>query len=1235
MIDPRRIEDALGRVNDQGSFLQTLMAETLGWPLREKAKEVEDVSFEWSAEELQASDIDKHIVDSHIWQLRRFDDQQEWGVFIIEFKNDSAFTKGRGLTGPLRKILRGLVPNARRRSDLPAWGRDNLLFICTYEYKHFRFAYFKPPKEKGQAAPLSTFGWGPDIPNRTACEFNLPALEWPEKPDKWTISWLAAFDKEKLSKLFFDQYKALADILRSDLKKQSGDLDWAHDYTLQLLNRIMFLHFIQRKRWLGNDVDFLKSYWDEYSTGSQPKDTFFDKWLKVLFFEAFNNKFNHGHSHFSPRIKDALAQAPYLNGGLFTENVRDREGDTYDITISDDRIGQMLAFFGKYNFTVSEDTPLDKDVAVDPEMIGMVYESLVNISEDEDRRGEAGIFYTPRVEIDMMCRLALVDWLGNHLGAQHKNLIYQWVFAYDEQAKNNTTQLVMDGKLVRPLKELLSGITLLDPACGSGSFLVGMLQILDDLQERLEKSDKVSRSAYERRKEIIGSNLYGVDIKDWACHVAELRLWLTLIIDVDMTTAELHIRREPLLPNFSFNIRRGDSLVQEVGGVDMAHRRGSLDLSHRIKLQLAELKKEKTRFYNNDRERRCETAADLEQMEVKVFRDLLEDRIKTAGNKAKDLMRIQAQSQAHQQRNLLTGELEGPAKQFTLDRAQREKEIAAQMEEKARLENALDGLRSKATAPFVWDIAFTQIFGGDRNGFDIVIGNPPYVRQENIADPDPHIDRKQSVQPEAKKQYKAKVARSVYKAFPRYFDYKEATDKPGRHNLNKKSDLYIYFYFKGLSLLNDRGTFCFITSNSWLDVGYGADLQEFLLLRSHVKMVMDNKAKRSFKSADINTVIVLLGAPLDRKASEDATLANTARFVMFNIPFENAASADTFLDVEKATGRVRRDAYRIFTAVQQNLLEEGLEQREEEEVIQKPKKTAKSLGINIKIAKYIGNKWGARYLRSPDVYMRITTAGTLMCKFVKIASHIQRNNLQELKHREFGLREEYPDGFPFLHSVKDVDSIRIDPKRLPKVISSKGQKNAKWLIPDLISNRFIGARLCFFEGGNFLINDSFFIANFRPAYRRKTVFALLNSTLSLLMLELLGRKNMGEGVLCIYGPELSEHTLLDPLALNKEQVSEIEQVYDKMATRKILPIFDEVKMTDRQRIDSIVSSILGLSKGEQDAVYEALVNLAEARLSKASSLDPKKVEKRLDAVDETTGIWLGSSSVVPEDDEEE
>ena len=230
-------------------------------------------------------------------------------------------------------------------------------------------------------------------------------------------------------------------------------------------------------------------------------------------------------------------------------------------------------------------------------------------------------------------------------------------------------------------------------------------------------------------------------------------------------------------------------------------------------------------------------------------------------------MRIQAEKKSYQQRSLLTGELEGPAEQFTLDRERREQEITAIKEEAKSLEFVLNSVRDKTTVPFVWDIAFAEIFSGESHGFDVVLGNPPYVWQESIADP--MLDRDE-ITTENKKQYKAKLARSVYKKYPVFFGYKKTSTKETVvHKINAKSDLYIYFYFLSLSLLNNNGSFCFITSNSWLDVGYGKDLKEFLLKRCHTKLVIDNKAKRSFKEADVNTVIVLFGAPADSKISEN------------------------------------------------------------------------------------------------------------------------------------------------------------------------------------------------------------------------------------------------------------------------------------------------------------------------------------------------------------------------------
>jgi len=241
-----------------------------------------------------------------------------------------------------------------------------------------------------------------------------------------------AFDVEAVTKQFFEEYRAIFRILEDDLKRQANDHAWAHDYSLQFLNRCMFIYFIQRKGWLGNDRDFILSLWKGYQRSGRSQNSFVENWLRVLFFEAFNNKFHGGHNYFPAEIREALSLAPYLNGGLFTENRFDQE---HKATVSDRRFEQVLKFLERYNFTIAEDSPLDKEVAVDPEMIGKVYESLVNVSEEVDERGEAGIFYTPRTEIDLMCRLALVDHLANYLGGERKELLYQLVFALEPDEK--------------------------------------------------------------------------------------------------------------------------------------------------------------------------------------------------------------------------------------------------------------------------------------------------------------------------------------------------------------------------------------------------------------------------------------------------------------------------------------------------------------------------------------------------------------------------------------------------------------------------------------------------------------------------------------------------------------------------------------------------------------------------------------------------------------------------------
>ena len=239
---------------------------------------------------------------------------------------------------------------------------------------------------------------GPDERLRTACE-RLEMLDVAEvSRDLYGLSPLAiqqrhdeAFNVEKVTKDFFDTYcKVAFKPLCKYLEAASEDETWSHDYALQFLNRVMFLYFVQRKRWLGDDTEFLALLWKTYNGSGRAANTFVSEWLNVLFFEAFNKQFEPSkHKYLGDRICSALATAPFLNGGLFKPNELDK---ARKIPIPDDRFKPIFGFLESYNFTIAEDTPLDQEVAVDPEMIGKVYESLVNVSDDIDKRGDAGIF---------------------------------------------------------------------------------------------------------------------------------------------------------------------------------------------------------------------------------------------------------------------------------------------------------------------------------------------------------------------------------------------------------------------------------------------------------------------------------------------------------------------------------------------------------------------------------------------------------------------------------------------------------------------------------------------------------------------------------------------------------------------------------------------------------------------------------------------------------------------------
>ena len=206
--------------------------------------------------------------------------------------------------------------------------------------------------------------------------------------------------------------------------------------------------------------------------------------------------------------------------------------------IPNDKFAEILKLFERYHFTVTESTPLDIEVAVDPEMLGKVFEELVT-----GRHG-TGSYYTPRPVVSFMCRESLKICLQNKTDETPETL---QAFVDDGDA----TEIRDPEKVLKVLQTL----RICDPACGSGAYLLGMMSELLRLREALFRSQNVDpRTTYQRKLDIIQQNLYGVDKDEFAVNIAMLRLWLSLAVDYDDDTPEP-------LPNLDYKVATGDSLT--------------------------------------------------------------------------------------------------------------------------------------------------------------------------------------------------------------------------------------------------------------------------------------------------------------------------------------------------------------------------------------------------------------------------------------------------------------------------------------------------------------------------------------------------------------------------------------------------------------------------------------------------------------------------------------------------
>ena len=428
-------------------------------------------------------------------------------------------------------------------------------------------------KDKGEFTDNKryTFLLGPNQSCRTAAQNFQKLADLHENISIKDI--VAAFDVEALSKAFFDGYKRHYErfvefITGKRFVKEGGkfvektshaphpeyypafgsDDKAVRDYTKLLLARIVFLHFLQKKGWLGvpkggkwgdGDEQFMKHLYERSS--EEQKEDFLESVLEPLFFDALNGDRSSSKDVFDTKVVGEV-RVPYLNGGLFSKDALD------DVVIRYPKefFGDFLEFLYQYNFTIDENDPNDAQVGIDPEMLGKIFENLLEDNKDK------GAFYTPKEIVQYMCQESLIACLETKTGLGEDRLRS---FVKDPFVR--VSRFTPDEQYA--ILGAILNVKICDPAIGSGAFPIGLLNELVRCKEAIYGDEK---GRAEIKKEIIRDNIYGVDIEKGAVDIARLRFWLSLIVDEE----------KPLpLPNLDYKIMQGNSLLEWYDGVDLSH----------------------------------------------------------------------------------------------------------------------------------------------------------------------------------------------------------------------------------------------------------------------------------------------------------------------------------------------------------------------------------------------------------------------------------------------------------------------------------------------------------------------------------------------------------------------------------------------------------------------------------------------------------------------------------------
>ena len=682
----------------------------------------------------------------------------------------------------------------------------------------FSFCYKAHEDEKSTDAKRFTFLFGPNHSCRTAAENFLNLFQRNAEGQRVKVEDIQkAFSVEALSKEFFDKYREhyARFVLHATGKRYvkqankweertehapdeaimqafGGDEKRVRDYVKKLLGRIVFLHFLQKKGWMGvpnggrwgeGKFRFMYKLFEE-ATAEQQAD-FVHEVLEHLFFHALNTDRKADNDLYDTRVFGEKVRVPYLNGGLFEEDDADRcfKACT-DARFPAELFRELFAFFEQYNFTIDENDPDDAQVGVDPEMLGRIFESLL-----EDNK-EKGAFYTPKEIVQYMCRRSLTAYLQADVPDERmRKKIDEFVRTKDYDC----LRLYLPLSRREQVAERLRTVKICDPAIGSGAFPMGLLRELYLCRIALEDEVKEdpSKSHAEIKKEILQQNIYGVDLDRGAVDIARLRFWLSLVVDEELP--------QPL-PNLDYKIMQGNSLLERYKDVDLSTLMPPQEIAgdrilslfdEQVDLRSQKLSEAKRRFYS------ATSHEEKEHLRSEIHR-IIQERFDGVDGQNIDLSGVNVFANPN----------------F-----------------------------------FLWHTWFSEVFSRPtKEGFDIVIGNPPYISLQNEGG-------------------------SVGKPY----------EKADFSSFDRRGDIYCLFYEKGMQLLSPGGTLCFITSNKWMRAAYGEKLRGFLAEHTNPCLLIDFSGNKIFENATVDVNILLLEKAANAGQTEAVTLGKDFRLSAENL----------------------------------------------------------------------------------------------------------------------------------------------------------------------------------------------------------------------------------------------------------------------------------------------------------------------------------------------------------------